>query len=363
MNARGPARLLVAAVAGVAIVYIAVACSSGGKGTTHPKISYLPSPVPSAGCAKPASPNDGDVKVALRSQGHDRWFLLRTTVPVGFDTTRPRPLVVSLPGFAFPPQISSAITGMGALGAERGFVTATPAASGSPSNWLDQPASAANPDVVFVNDVIDKVEASVCIDTSRVYVVGMSSGAGLAALIACTDSKRITAVAMVAGATLPQPCKPERPIPALIVHGTDDPLMKFRGGIGLDRARMLADAAAKRIPIPTTTTTDPTDLVADSAPARFTIDGPGVPSTVSAWATMNHCDPAPQDKPLTHTAIVRTYRCPSDGDVTFFVVLGGGSTWPGSDLGRQLDGITGTTSLSFNATKVIWTFFADHKLP
>lgn len=288
-----------------------------------------------------------------------RMFLLSTPPPE--DTQQALPLVVNLPGLAYQASITSVVTGFDALGDREGFITATPQGTGQPLNWDTDADPAHNPDLAFIADLIDRVESDRCVDRTRVYVVGMSSGAMLASVIACTMADRVTAVAAVGGVQFPEGCDPPRAVPILAIHGSADPLIHFHGGIGLETIGVLARAADPSAPTttapPSTTTPPPTTI------PHVDLDGDGAPAAVRAWAAHNGCESEPADEDLTPDVVIRTYDCPVGHDVTFFVVKGGGSSWPASVIGADMDHLTGHTTLSFQATKVIWAFFAGQQLP
>ncbi len=62
--------------------------------------------------------------------------------------------------------------------------------------------TAANPDIAFVDALIDEIGAELCIDLARVYAAGWSSGGQASSALACSLDERIAAVAPVAGAGL-----------------------------------------------------------------------------------------------------------------------------------------------------------------
>jgi polyhydroxybutyrate depolymerase len=43
--------------------------------------------------------------------------------------------------------------------------------------------------------------------------------------------------------------------------------------------------------------------------------------------------------------------------VEFYIVVGGGHTWPGSAFTARIASITGPTTFEINASKIIWAFF------
>jgi len=81
----------------------------------------------------------------------------------------------------------------------------------------------------FLEQVLDNVEQSYKVDATRVYVMGVSSGAFMSNALACKLSERITAVVAISGA-LDVPCQPSRPVPVLTIWGTEDKIVLYDGG-------------------------------------------------------------------------------------------------------------------------------------
>jgi polyhydroxybutyrate depolymerase len=105
----------------------------------------------------------------------------------------------------------------------RGFVVAYPTAS---ANHFWSPA-----DLPKLQATIAAVERAACVDTARVYAVGMSNGGGMGGLVACRMAGSVAAVALFAPATgFAGSCSPSRPIPVLHVQGTSDPIVPYRDG-------------------------------------------------------------------------------------------------------------------------------------
>ncbi|MGI8709771.1 MAG: alpha/beta hydrolase family esterase, partial [Acidimicrobiales bacterium] len=203
----------------------------------------------------------------------------------------------------------------------------------------------ANPDLVFVDAMLDQIEADQCIDTSRIYSTGLSNGAFLSSTIACAMSDRIAAVAPVSGLTFTEECRPERPVPVLTFHGTADPILLFNGGVG---KRLGAILAGK------------TD---DSPLPEANLEGDGYPKAVRDWAEANGCKTTFEDEKVTDTVTERSYDCPAKGAVVFDIVEGGGHTWPGTKFSIPLEKIVGATDQTLDANDVLWKFFQRFRLP
>ena len=71
------------------------------------------------------------------------------------------------------------------------------------------------------------------IDKDRVYVTGASNGAMMSLRLGCELAHKITAIAPVIGSmpeNLVAQCAPARPMPLMMINGTDDPLVPWEGG-------------------------------------------------------------------------------------------------------------------------------------
>ena len=80
--------------------------------------------------------------------------------------------------------------------------------------------------------LLDEAEATLCIDTNRVYFAGLSNGAMMTSSIACELSGRVAAAGAVAGVADPDGCAFSRPVPLVAFHGTDDQFLAYTGGFG-----------------------------------------------------------------------------------------------------------------------------------
>jgi polyhydroxybutyrate depolymerase len=312
------------------------------------------SPVPSAGCSRPEGPAVADQLQGMEVDGTPRWYLLTTPspgtpspTPGGDAAPVPRPLVLDFHGLAEGALRHSFTSRFGVLGSQDGFVVVFPGGTGAPVHWDTMDRGPANPDLAYVNALLDQVESTQCIDTSRVYAGGFSDGAVMASLLACTMSDRFAAIGAVSGLELPQPCANARPVPVIAFHGTADPILYFNGGVDSASLTQLLGPDEPVRP-------DPTGQPAD-------LEGPGVPATVGAWAAKDGCDPKPIDTPVGTQVVLRRYTCPPGTAVEFYIVVGGGHSWPGSDVSAADPGV-GATTFRVDATTQMWDFFRQFHL-
>ncbi len=303
-------------------------------------------PVPSAGCG---TSSVREVTGERHELADGRWYLLST--PADHDGATPLPVVLDFHGLSEGADIHALFSELGPYGQANGFVVVQPNGTGTPVAWNVSSDRTGNPDLVFVDAMLDQLEADLCVDTSRVYATGLSNGAFLSSVIACTMADRVAAVAPVAGLTWPPDCDPARPIPVIAFHGTADPILLFNGGVNGAALAPVIDPDA------TTTSAPPT------TPPPIDLDGEGYPATAQRWATADGCTGKPTDTDLTDSVIERTWTCPAASPVEFVIVEGGGHSWPGSTFGPNIEGIVGHTDESISANDLIWKFFQRFSLP
>lgn len=297
---------------------------------------------PSSGCSVREHPELTLAKETISVHGRDRWFLISTPRPGAGSSPRPLPVVLDFHGLAEGAELEADTTQFGPLAQHDGFIAVFPQGTGDPVSWDTNPKQTPNPDLEFVSTLLDDVEAKECVDETRIYATGLSDGAFMTSLLACTMSNRIAAFAPVSGVQMPDPCSTGRKVPILAFHGTADPILLFNGGIG---SAVLSHALGGKGPAPSL------------AVPKANLNGAGYPATVAAWAAHDGCSRAAVDTQIAPHVIRRTYRCPAGTAVEFYIILGGGHAWPGSKLSEQIASITGPTTFEIDATTLIWSFF------
>jgi polyhydroxybutyrate depolymerase len=162
------------------------------------------------------------------------------------------------------------------------------------------PAATGVDDVGFIAAVLDDIESEYAVDTERIYVAGFSNGGMMTYRLSCELGDRIAGIAVVAGAFNVAECDSDAHTDVLIVHGTDDQTVPYRGG--------------------------PTN---ERTAARF---GQWMNSSVGdatrTWMSRNDCD----SRPVTNVdgSVTReTYEGCDDGSRLTVVTLSGGAhVWP-----------------------------------
>jgi polyhydroxybutyrate depolymerase len=87
-------------------------------------------------------------------------------------------------------------------------------------------------DVGFIRVLIDTLMSKIQIDSNRIYATGMSNGGFMSYRLACELSDKIAAIAPVAASMTMPVCNPERPVPVMQFHSTQDANIPAIGGVG-----------------------------------------------------------------------------------------------------------------------------------
>jgi len=241
-------------------------------------------------------------------------------------TGRRLPLILNFHGYNSDAAQQAVYSQLEQAGPAHGYLVATPQGTGTPAFWNIFPKLAQPDDVGFARALIAHLEASGCADPHRVYVTGISNGAGLSAYLGCTLTDQLAAIAPVAGVNLYAGCpRAGTPLAVLTFHGTDDPTVFYGGG-------------------------RPTGLLSGEV-----LDS--VTTSVAKWARHDRCAATPATRSVQPHVIRSTYRGCADGtSVVLYTIVGGGHTWPGAlDIASL-----GPVTHEISATELMLAFFAHH---
>jgi polyhydroxybutyrate depolymerase len=178
-------------------------------------------------------------------------------------------------------------------------------------------------DIGFIHDLIDKMEQKYTINSSRIYITGLSAGAFMSYSIGAYLSDEVAAIAPVAGTIGGRTNKsepysyipnPENPVSVIAFHGTADLNVPYDG-------------------------------------SKFFVS---VNTSISFWVEHNECNPSPEINTSASGKIIRsTYTNGDNGtEVVLYTIKGGPHYWPGNKFYDPIDEIS--------ATDLIWEFFAAH---
>jgi polyhydroxybutyrate depolymerase len=170
-------------------------------------------------------------------------------------------------------------------------------------------------------------------------VTGISNGGAMTMTLVCKRADLFAAAASVVINLTDQsanPCRPSRPVPMLMMNGTADPLVPYKGGRGT---------------------------------SRFAVDGFwSVEKTLGFWRKNNGCEA--KDAAVTdlddadrsdRTTVTRIdSKCPSGRDVVLYRVNDGGHRMPGSAdarFPRLANTFLGPQNRDIDGAETIWAFF------
>ena len=279
----------------------------------------------------------------IEHQGIKRHALI---VNAGDEKQAARPLLVILHGRRDANEANRTSPDLDALAAREGFVLAYPAAINGKWNYVGEAKGHSTvggviaDDLGFLTKLIDGLEAAKLADPKRIYVSGASQGGFMAySLICALPNKFAAAAALIASMTEAQItlCKPARPVPLMVIAGTNDNNVRYDGWLTLDD--------------------------------RLT----SVPETLEFWRRQHGCTGQkatmlpkqatnPDDR--SRTLLVEWSGCKSEGGLRLYRVQGGGhnlpSTKPQPEEERKRFGLRNG---DFETSEEVWRFFKPWTLP
>ncbi len=178
-------------------------------------------------------------------------------------------------------------------------------------------------DVGFARALVKDIQKQLCVDPKRIYVTGMSNGGFMTNKLACDAADLFAAAASVAGELVvaAADCKPSRPIPIMMFHGTGDMRVPYEGVDNLKGSR----------------------------------------ESFEIWREKNSCTGEPENTYMNGTASCETYKkCKSSVEVTLCTIEGMGHCWPGQTVCPPPPNMS-TTDIS--ASNAMWEMFERFTLP
>jgi polyhydroxybutyrate depolymerase len=275
---------------------------------------------------------------AQEIQGHLTWDGLNRTFLVYLPKDEPQgvklPVIFALHGRFGTPEGTVKLADFRPIADREKVILVYPA--GISHSWNDgrlkTPAHKKNiDDVGFLNQLMTYMIRNYPVDSTRIYVTGMSNGGFMTSRLGCALSNRVAAIAVVAASIgEDSACQPERPVSVLYMQGTKDPLVPCYGGeMELGAGGMI----------------DSHRQVLDR---WIAIDGCANRPVVRHWP-----DSAGDGTTITREEYVNTA---SGARVVGYTIEGGGHAWPGgwAYLPKLFIGVT---SKNLNACEAIWAFF------
>jgi polyhydroxybutyrate depolymerase len=260
-------------------------------------------------------------------------------IPPQYDPQQATPVVLAYHGAMTNGPIMTVFCGLNKKSDEAGFIVVYPDGTGSGKVMLvwnaggiwNGTSDEKIDDVGFTVKLLDDLATVVTVDPKRVYASGLSNGGMMCYRLAAELSDRIAAIAPVAGTMAIDAPNPQRAVPVIHFHGTDDRLVRYEG----PRARRLMSIKS-------------------------------VAETMRTWAKIDECPEEPTvadlpDKTEDGTTVVQnTWGPGKDGaEVVLYTIKGGGHTWPGQP---RIVEFLGRSTSDISANDLIWEFFEKHPM-
>src|SRR4051812_1684241 len=210
-------------------------------------LAVTPAHAAGATCNRPAA--SGQQTQTISSGGLERTLVLY--VPSSYDGHRSLPLILNLHGSSSTAEEQMLRSELARTAEQKRVIIAAPEgilpAPPVGFRWNVPGVTTTDPaapdDEQFLTDVLDHLEATLCVDRTRVYGAGYSGGGRMISQYACDHAHRLAAIAPVAGLRAgppvagpdgPQPdpagCQPGRAVPVIAFGGTADPVNPYPGG-------------------------------------------------------------------------------------------------------------------------------------
>jgi polyhydroxybutyrate depolymerase len=305
-------------------ITVASCSSSPPRAAPPPESTTAPaSTVTLPDCTRPHEP--GHATETFTFDNQERMY--RIYVPPAYDGTQHVPLVFNFHGFGSNAFEQMAYGNFVPLADRDNFIIVAPEGQGAPQHFNLLDAANEQNDLRMTPALLDHLENELCIDPRRVYSTGMSNGGAMSSVLGCTMGDRLAAIAPVAVVISSEiACRESRPMPIAAFMGTDDPVVPFDGG----KVNCCGGATLK-----------------------------SAPEAMAGWAEHNDCAEIPDEERIGSDVRKHMWRdCAPGADTIFYIIDGGGHTWPG---GIHVDRL-GTTTDTIKASDVIWDFFKRHAL-
>jgi len=175
----------------------------------------------------------------LTVDGRARTFLLAQP-----DERGPHPTIIMLHSGHGRADQEMQVSGLAKDAPQKGFVAIFPQAIGGYWNFYAQGKENAQyraffqrhggvpDDVAFLRSIVAELVRDGTSDPQRVYLAGRSLGGVMVLRLACVAADRFAAIVLLVS-TMPDvtgsECQPATPLPVLIINGTDDRVLPYRG--------------------------------------------------------------------------------------------------------------------------------------
>jgi polyhydroxybutyrate depolymerase len=227
----------------VALALLAAAC--GGSESSAVTSTSAPPTTTTTTTTRPVVVDDQPTVEFIDDERPSRLVIPPTWDPAG----DPLPLVVLLHGYGASGELQDLYLGIGATGADLGYLALTPDGTRDTRGnrfWNASNLGGVVDDTAYIVGLVDAVVADYNADPNRVYLVGHSNGGFMANKIACELPERIAGIAAIAGGIFGANSDCAGPMRVIFVQGTDDGTVPYEGGAFLGSPVLGADDTVDR---------------------------------------------------------------------------------------------------------------------
>lgn len=279
-------------------------------------------------------------KVDIRFHGFQRTYLVH--LPPGYNVEQPLPMVVVLHGAFDTAKGMQKYSEFSDLADEKRFIALYPNGIGilgyfqhwNAGHCCGKAAKDGIDDVGFIATVIEDVCSRMTVDRRRIYMVGFSNGGMMTYRFAAERGDLLAAIAPLAASaggrldmdtpqwSIPEPVKA---LPVLTMHGMDDTLVPFTGGI--------------------------------FSAGKNTQEYWSVNQSLGVWVARDGCNSPPVEREERQGKVhIRTWNdCADNNKVVLYTLEGWRHVWPGPYFTGRLD--PQVPLYNFDAARIIWDFF------
>ena len=332
-GAEGKRTTAVLAIAGLLAATVLTACSSssarssattGAASTTvaaaTSSTAARTSTTKAAACSRPHAPGQSSEKFDF--EGVSRTYQLY--VPASYRGTSAVPVVFNFHGFGSNAVQQMVYGNFKPLADRNDFLIVAPDGQGARRHFNLTNEKGLQNDVAMVLALLDHIEATFCVDAARVLDRHVRRG--------------------------------RRDVGARVRRV--EPVRRVRRGRGrgvLQGLRRQPSGLDRRVP----RNRGSGRAVRRRHGGRFGYDARRRAGAMAGWAEHDHCDAKFVDTRIGSEVRRRTWSgCDGSSSVVFYIIDGGGHTWPGSIPIARF----GMTTQQINASDTIWAFFAAHPL-
>ncbi|MGI5522427.1 RICIN domain-containing protein [Micromonospora sp. CA-259024] len=190
-----------------------------------------PPPSGGSGCGK--APTLASGTHTIQSNGKSRTFILR--VPANYNNSNPYRLIFA---FHWRGGTMQEISSGGTSGTAWSYYGQQEQSNNSailvaPQGFGNGWGNSGGEDITFVDDMISRIESSLCVNPRQRFALGFSWGGGMSYAVACARATVFRAVAVISGAQISGCSGGTQPIAYFGLHGISDNVLNISQGRAL----------------------------------------------------------------------------------------------------------------------------------